>query len=732
MHGQTRLVTFGTFEVDLASGELRKSGRKMALQEQPFRILVRLLESPGQVVTRDELQRELWPDDTFVGFEQGLNAAVRRLREALGDTADSPRFIETLPRRGYRFIAPVTEAADGEAEPAAPAARRIDPPWLSAWALVVIALVGAAAVPLWRGQPEDTASTVPPPPGVHTTIELPADAPLMGGVTQDLAWPILALSRDGRQLAYIGQSGDSTQVFLRATDGLEVRAVPGTEGAVHPFFSPDGQWLGFLTDDKIMSVPVAGGTPATLGSTMGPVRAQWFEGSIYVMDRNGVRLQRIPEGGGESEILMTGSLDAREDPTTGIRRVSRFFSYQLHVLPGEKWALGVRTSGSHSHDHSDVMLVSLNRSEEPRLLVRSGYSPIFAPPDRLLFVRGGSVFAVRFDPVDLQVTGEPVLVAPHVAVSSALWSGTAQMAVSDNGLFLYASGGNRALSRPAWVGEDGRVDYLPMPAAVYIALDLSPDGARLALHLADVTDHVLVYGTKDFEAIRLDGLKDGPLARPWHLGVPAWSPDGRDLALTSWQDRNEGPWSVEVRRVDDPGFAGPKWVAQHMLVALNWTPDGKRLAFNTQPTNRFGFAGAGESLQLWPDEPAGDPAVSPNGRWVAFNHRGNVHIRSYPDGGNLRQVSTNGGYSPVWCGCGDLFYMHGGAWYGRQWMRVTFSDDGTNLKWSRPRVAFHTDIAAGPRSYDISPDGKRLLVLRPIHKDGEPSKLHLRANWMQP
>ena len=102
---RSRTVRFGLFEVDLRAGELRKNGIKIKLQEQPFRVLVTLLQRPGDVFTREELHRELWPTDTFVDFEHGLNAAVKRLRDALGDSAENPRFIETLPRHGYRFIA---------------------------------------------------------------------------------------------------------------------------------------------------------------------------------------------------------------------------------------------------------------------------------------------------------------------------------------------------------------------------------------------------------------------------------------------------------------------------------------------------------------------------------------------------------------------------------------------------------------------------------------------------
>ena len=103
-----RLVRFGAFELDLRSGELRKAGSRLTLQHQPLHLLSVLLERPGELVTREELRSRLWPEDTFVDFEHGLNAAVKRLRDTLGDSADTPRYVETLPRRGYRFIAPAT------------------------------------------------------------------------------------------------------------------------------------------------------------------------------------------------------------------------------------------------------------------------------------------------------------------------------------------------------------------------------------------------------------------------------------------------------------------------------------------------------------------------------------------------------------------------------------------------------------------------------------------------
>jgi DNA-binding winged helix-turn-helix (wHTH) protein len=115
--GTNRIVHFSLFELDLEAGELRRNGAKVRLQEQPLQVLIRLIERPGELVRREELRAKLWPADTFVDFDHGLNAAVRRLRDALGDSAETPRFVETVARRGYRFIAPVQGLVSPTAEP---------------------------------------------------------------------------------------------------------------------------------------------------------------------------------------------------------------------------------------------------------------------------------------------------------------------------------------------------------------------------------------------------------------------------------------------------------------------------------------------------------------------------------------------------------------------------------------------------------------------------------------
>jgi TolB-like protein/DNA-binding winged helix-turn-helix (wHTH) protein/Flp pilus assembly protein TadD len=203
-----RLIRFGVFELDVHSGELQRQGRKIRLEGQPVQVLICLLETPGELVTREELHRKLWPADTFVNFEHGLNAAVKRLRQALNDSADNPRFVETLPRRGYRFIAPVQAvAAIGDVSPAdaaaaateAPAARDVAEArdrdqvdlstktvavakgrGLRAWISAVIALLVVCGIlAVWKLRPGTR-----PPPAIRSLAVLPMEN-LSGDASQD-------------------------------------------------------------------------------------------------------------------------------------------------------------------------------------------------------------------------------------------------------------------------------------------------------------------------------------------------------------------------------------------------------------------------------------------------------------------------------------------------------------------------------------------------------------------
>jgi DNA-binding winged helix-turn-helix (wHTH) protein/Tol biopolymer transport system component len=299
-------VRFGLFEADLQSGELSRQGTKVRLQEQPFQILTLLLEKPGEIVTREELRARLWPADTFVDFDHGLNAGIKRLRDALGDSAENPRFIETLARRGYRFIAPVhralPESPKGESEPTEkaknPTISRVHTRrWLVLSAVVVVVAVGVAAG--WHAGRRSAAAA------------LPAERRLTSSPENDPIWSA-ALSPDGKYLAFTDKSG----AYLELLSSGEIHAVSVADDLRTASVSwfPDGGHL-LATRRRwpegkpgLWSLPALGGSSRALiedgsqgvvsldGSQIAFVRGDYLQQEIWVSQADGGHPRKIAGG----------------------------------------------------------------------------------------------------------------------------------------------------------------------------------------------------------------------------------------------------------------------------------------------------------------------------------------------------------------------------------------------------------------------------------------------------
>jgi DNA-binding winged helix-turn-helix (wHTH) protein/Tol biopolymer transport system component len=249
-------VRFGPFDLDLHSGELHKGGIKIRLADQPLQILALLLERPGQVVTREELRQHLWSSDTFVDFEHGLNAAVKRLREALGDSADTPRFIETLPRHGYRFIAPVDGLeVSAQAGVRVIAETRQHKGTMFGIALLVLALGAAAGLGIYRLLSRNTP--------VIDTRNISIRQLTDHGQVEGFA----AVSPDGRMIAYQRRGGERSLRVKQVVTGSEVTVVPPQRGFFNAAtFTPDGNYLYYSHTDptnpsnwNLYAVPALGG-----------------------------------------------------------------------------------------------------------------------------------------------------------------------------------------------------------------------------------------------------------------------------------------------------------------------------------------------------------------------------------------------------------------------------------------------------------------------------------------
>ena len=287
-----RSIQFGIFEVDLRAGELRRNGSRVKLQEQPFQILTMLLERPGQVVTREELQNKLWPADTFVDFDHSLNAAIRRLRDALGDSAENPRFVETVARRGYRFLAPVNGGNGAVSVPATQPSigskrRRI---FVMAAVLLGGVIVGLLIAKWPRSQ---SIVTKPGQISLRRLTANPEDDPVAGGV----------ISPDGKYLAF----ADNTGFYLREIDSGETHALklPPGFAAVPAAWYPDGTHLlatwveGPKAPSSLWQISIMGGAPRKLiddgrlpsvsrqGTQIAFVRGPNLDESLWVMQANG-------------------------------------------------------------------------------------------------------------------------------------------------------------------------------------------------------------------------------------------------------------------------------------------------------------------------------------------------------------------------------------------------------------------------------------------------------------
>jgi len=244
-----RLVRFESFEVDFRAGELSKAGVRLKLPGQPFQVLAILLERPGEVVTREELQKRLWPD-TFVDVDHNLNTAINKIREVLGDSAESPRFVETLPRRGYRFVAPVEGAQTTKVPGESGVRQESRMPWVRRTSILFVVLVLLAAVGffLYR-RLQSPASQVQ-----RTLTRLTFDDGLQIGAT----W-----SPDGRFIAYSSNRGGKFDIWVQQVSGGD--PVQITKGLGHnwqPDWSPDGKFIAYRSENGnggLFVVPALGG-----------------------------------------------------------------------------------------------------------------------------------------------------------------------------------------------------------------------------------------------------------------------------------------------------------------------------------------------------------------------------------------------------------------------------------------------------------------------------------------
>jgi serine/threonine-protein kinase len=565
--------------------------------------------------------------------------------------------------------------------------------------------VALASVIVWTAFP---SAESPMRDAVHFGVTLPADLELAG----DYPCPV-AVSPDGRTLAFVGTSGHEDKLYLRSLDSLDLRPIPGTDGARSPFFSPDSQWVGFFAGGELRKVSVDGGVSMALCSAQEGREASWAPDDTIVFTRSKApTLYRVPASGGPAHEI--AGLEAE-------RGEMGFFS--PHVLPGGRSVVFAASSGG-GLESQKIVAASLSTGER-RTLIEGGVRPLYAPSGHLLYSRGESLMAVRFDVEGVEVSGAPVLVLQGLEAREV----TTYFTVSDGGVLAYVPVQEAAETSLAWSDFQGILEPVRLQPREYWGPSLSPDGTHVAM---------TTYGDQVMETWVLE-LDRGALSRFAFKGgnhIPVWTPDGSRLVFSS--DR-EGPFNLFWKPADGSGAAERLSTSEWHQDPASWSPDGKTLAFaqNHRVTgwDIWLLHMDGETREepfVATDFHEYHPMISPDGRWLAYasNESGrlDVYVQPFPQGGAKWLISTEGGTAPLWARDGrQLFYRDGDKLLAvRVGPAPTFSA-------GRPRVLFEAPMKVssgfGTPDYDVTADGRRFLM---IPRSTQPRKrIHVVLDWFE-
>ncbi len=748
-----RVVHFGVFELDYGTGELRKAGLKVKLQDQPFQVLAMLLERPGELVTREELLKRLWPSGTFVDFDHGLNVAVKKLRQALSDSAENPKFIETLARRGYRFVAQidnvvtidtrqaVTSSNDAEESAGhdlvlAGSAAAVVPDYsarrhLLRWAVVAV-LVVAAGFALWRRRPAHQAPrvvtrfTISLPPSDHFSVA-------RGG---------LAISPDGGYLVYSATASQTgtRQLYLRPMDRNEAALIPGTDGAIGPFFSPDGDWIAFTASGQLKKVPLRGGTPIALCAKVNPSSGSWGpDGTIFFTEtlapdgNDDGKLMRVPAAGGNPQVVTP----AEKPPTEYPPRWPQ-------VLPSGDAILYV-TGGTAAAFSDDAMIVAQSlKTSERKILIRGGTSPRYVSTGHIIYAQGARLLAVPFDAGRLEVTGAAFPVAEDI------WQGPGGYVaydISRNGLLVSLSGGERNVGNRTlnWVDRAGTLLPINATARQYSQPSVSPDSKHVAVAIGApfLQSDIWVLDLEQNVARQLTFSKARETA-----AAPLWTPDGKRLIYTSgphgrslfWKTADGNSVEELLFSGDLPGHHPSDHPSDHpssgTILATSCSPDGRFLVFQRGDMRHFdlwiiSLSGQHKASPLLEDGfNRTYPQISPDGRRLAYTSdesgRSEVYVQSFPVLGDKRLVSFGGGEEARWSRDGrQLFYR-----LGEKMMAVDMQTNPT-FKARAPRLLFEGHYARSNfwTNYDVSADGQRFMMLKEENEARANQVLRVVLNW---
>jgi Tol biopolymer transport system component len=679
----------------------------------------------GELIS-DVLASVLKTDPNWQALPVDTPAALQRLLR---------RCLEKDPRRRLQAIGEarvqIDDLLSGAPDaPGAPALSRALPSWRRAlpWAVVGALATGLALVLVlwapWR-------STVAPRVTRTAIVNIGTAALTINGTDRDLA-----ITPDGTHVVYVGNSG--TQLFVRALDALEPVAIASGAGLRGPFVSPDGEWLGFLDGTTLRKVAITGGPLITLTRVDGfPRGATWApDGTIFFATSNGATgLQRVSAAGGTPEVL------TRPDHAQG-----ESAHVWPEILPGGRAVLFTIMSQTGGLDAAQVAVRDL-RTGTYKVLLRGGSHGHYVAsglgsPKRveregghLVYVAAGTLRAIPFDPDRLETHGTAVPVLLRLATTVA---GAGDFAVATDGTLVYvdAPGSLGASARTlVWVDRTGREEPVAAPPRAYQQPRLSPDGTRVALFSRDQENDLWIWDLRRATLTRLT-------LDPGLDYFPEWTANGRRIVFTS--SRGGAP-NVWWQAADGTGTADRLTTSSNGQFVTGITPDGTTVVF-TEGTPTMGFdllqlaldgtRRVTPLLQTKFDERNG--IVSPDGRWLAYESNSSgpfeIYVRPFPNvGGGQWQISTTGGTQPLWARNGkELVYVGADG----ALLRVPVEASGATWNAGAPMKLlegrYYTGAAGtSGRTYDVSPDGQRFLMIKAPGTDASaaPPALIVVQHW---
>jgi serine/threonine-protein kinase len=641
------------------------------------------------------LARVLMEEPDWNGLPAGTPLPIRRLlRRCL--EKDRKRRLDSAAAARFDVEDAMTAAGEnGNGAADSHAAWRRALPWAVAGALAV-----ALLLVLWTPR-----QMVPPLMPLRLNVELGAGV----SVTNSMFGAAAILSPDGAVVAFVGQpgTGGNPQLFVQRLNQLQATPLSGTEDANSPFFSPDGQWLGFFAGGKLKKVSITGGATVTLADAPANRGGAWGEDGTIVFTPGppvDAGLRRVSFAGGESEALTSlaeGEVTQRWP----------------QVLPG---GMGVLYTSSRDLDTYDgATLVVQRLPTGPRKAVlRGGSQGRYLPSGHLVYIRNGTLFAVPFDLDRLELTGQPVPALENVLSNAT--TGSAQFAVSASGTLVYVPGRSSGAGIPVhWIDREGKTTPLRATPANWFDLHFSPDGRRLAMAIIDGLSDVWVYDLARETLARL--TKD-----PVNAAAPVWTPDGRRIVFASAR-ADTSTFNLYWQRADATGDAQRLTESTNQQYPGSWHPSGRFLAFYEQnPTTSWDLMILpmdGDDVSGWkpgkpfvflnsPDAEQG-PQFSPDGRWLAYSSfetgRSEQYVRPFPGPGGKTQISSGGGAFANWSRTKhEIFY----GTPDKHIMFAAYSVDGDALRVEKPRLwseeRYVTDRPWRP--FDLHPDGERFAI----------------------